>query len=176
MKTKLLIFLVLCLQLGYSQKIEDAKFDKFDSTYNISTKDEPLVGKILRKHFLSVRIHYNWLQKTEFAYNPNAKYFYVILGFKTDIITSTDNKSEIKIQFVDGTFGTYNLPNAKYQIVTEIGLVGFDVHLGDKLFTTDIKAIRISTTDTRLDYEIPAKKASFIKNALALLKAESEKL
>ena len=56
-----------------------------------------------------------------------------------------------------------------------MGFVNFSIPLSDKLFTTDIKAIRIKTSQTDIDYEIPTKKASFIKDALTLVKIESEK-
>jgi len=175
MKKIFCILLALYSQGSYSQKIEDKKFDKFDSTYTISTKDETLVGKLMGRTFLFVRASFSWYRKAEFTNLPNAKSFRVLFGFKTNIVTSVDKGSEIKIEFADGTIGTYSRPDAQYQIVTEMGFINFNVPVNDKLFTTDIKAIRVRTSETNLDYEIPSKKASYTKNALALVKIESEK-
>jgi len=176
MKRLILILLTLFSLTSYSQKIEENKFDKFDSIYQISTKDEILVGKVLAKKYLYVNTSFNWFTRAEFINLSAAKSYKILIGFKTDIQTSTDNDTKIKVEFADGTFGEYSRPTAKYEIVTDMGFFIFDVPLGDKLFTTDIKTIRISTSDTNIDYEIPAKKASYIKNALTLTKSESEKL
>lgn len=175
MKKYIIILLALYSQESYSQKIEDKLVDKFDSTYTISTKAETLVGKLKGKTFLYVKGSFFWLRQAKFANLQDAKGFTILLGFKTDIVTSIDEGTEIKIEFADGTIGTYSRPSAKHQIVTEIGLINFDVPLEDKLFTTDIKAIRVRTSEINLDYEIPTKNASIIKNALALVKSESEK-
>src|ERR1035437_424407 len=125
MKKFLLILLALCSQASYSQKIGDKILDKFDSTYTISTKDETLVGKILGKNFLYVIIYYSWLKQAKFINRPDAKTFNVQFGFKTNIVTSIDNESEIKVEIADGTVGTYNLRNFNNQIVTEMGVISF---------------------------------------------------
>lgn len=175
MQRFLLILLTLCSQISYSQKIEEKSFDKFDSIYTISAKSETLVGKILGNKFLSSQIFYHSFKKAEFINSPGAKYFEVLILFKTDISTTTDNETKIKVEFADGTFGTYARPAAKSEIVTDIGAFSFQISLNDKLFKTDIKTIRISTSDANIDYNIPAKKASYIRKALILVKTESEK-
>lgn len=175
MKKILLGVLILFSQIGYSQKIGEKTFDKFDSTYEISTKDETLVGRALGYDYLYVQAYFLWQKKAKYINYPKAKSFSIIVGFKSHGVTSLDNKSVMKVEFEDETFGTYNNPNADYQIVSENGVVMFKVPLDDKLFTTGIKAIRIVTSDMNLDYEIPTKKRSYIKNALALVKTESEK-
>ena len=175
MKRFLLPLLTLCSLSSYSQNIGDKTFDKFDSTYSISTKDETLVGSKFGKNYLKVKIFYSWFKKARFVNHPEAKTYSVLIGFKTNTVTSTSNETEINVQFGDGTVVTYNRPDANYKVVSEMGYFIFDVPLGDKLFTNDIKAIRVRTSEINLDYEIPTKKASYIKNALALVKNESDK-
>lgn len=158
MKKSLLVLLTLCYQATYSQKIAEKKWDKFDSVYLISTKEETLAGSKIGRRFVNVKFFYTWLKKAEFIDVPNAKYFSILIGFKSELITSTDNKTEIKVEFMDGTFGTYTRPDAEYKMVTDVGFFIFNIPLDDKLFTTDIKTIRISTSDANQDYEISHQK------------------
>lgn len=176
MKMFFLILLTIYTQISYSQTIEENKFDRFDSIYTISTKNETLVGGISKLKYMYASTFFLWQAKAKFINLSSVKSYNILIGFKTNRLTSTDNQTKIKVEFVDGTFGEYDRPDADYQIVRDMGNFAFKVLLGDKLFTTDIKTIRISTSDANIDYEIPAKKSSYIKNALALTKSESEKL
>jgi hypothetical protein len=175
MKNILIILLTFSLSSSYSQKIQSKIFDKFDSVYTITTGDEALSGKILRGKYMYASISFHSYKKATFINLPNANYFSVLIGFVTNRVTTIDKKTEIKIEFVDGTFGTYNNPDLEYQIVTDMGFVNFHVSPKDKLFTTNVKTIRIATSDDNIDYDISSKKSSVIKEALVLVKTESEK-
>lgn len=175
MKKIILILFVFLNHLCYSQIIQEKKFDKFDSIYTVNTSNETLVGKILKWEYLYVNASFTWFMQTKFANSPQAKTFDVLIGFKTQVPTAIDDKTKIKIAFTDNTIGIYSRPDTKYQPVTDLGFYIFHVPLEDKLFTTDIKTIRIATTDTNIDYEIPKKKSSTLKDALLLVKNEVSK-
>lgn len=173
---RLFFFLIILFsKVSYSQKIEERNFDKFDSIYIISAEKETLAGKPFSSKYLYAQVRFSWLQQIKYINSPNKKLITVYIGFITDVPTIIDTETELKIQFADGTFGTYKRPDTKYQTVTELGIYAINVPVEDKLFMTDIKTIRIATSDTHIDYEIPTKKASVIRKALALIKSESEK-
>ncbi len=171
-----IIIVSLFFHEGYAQKVEERSFDKFDSVYTITTQDETLVGKFSAKKFLYTHTTFHWFKKAKFINLPTAKTFELLIGFKTDIPTAIDATTQIKVEFADGTIGVYTNPNSKYQIVTDMGFYIFHVATGDKLFNSDVKTIQIATSDTHIDYEIPAKKASYIKDALLFTFKESEKV
>ena len=173
---KFIFFLFTLISINsYCQKPE-IKFDKFDSVYTISTRDKLISGKALRGDFMYAHSIFTWLKKAEYKNADNAKFFEVLLSFATTHSTVIDSTTEIKIQFSDNSFATYKQFSGESQIVIETGAVLFEIPDDDKLFTTDVKTIRISTSDANMDFEIPEKKAGYIKNALMQIKVESEKL
>ncbi len=119
--------------------------------------------------------NFNWFKKAKHKDAPAAKYFEVILGFAAPHSTVIDGNTEIKIELSDNSFETYKQFSDEPHVAIGSGAVIFNVSLNDKLFTTNIKTIRIATSDTNNDFDIPEKKAASIKNALIKIKTESDK-
>lgn len=175
MKYLLLGLFLLFFSISNSQKIEKNIFDKFDSTLSIESKDETLFGRLGGRDYLYVRSFYKENRKLKNIVSPIIKEYLILFGFKTNNVIAINEKSDIKIEFTDGTIGIYN-SQYSYKIYTDFGIYSFYVKSDDKLFNTDIKSIRISTTDLNFDYDIPKKKTQTIKNLLTLIKLESEKV
>lgn len=129
MKRLLLTLLYFMFTIKLFSKIEENKFDKFDSIYTISSKNETLVGKVSEKKYLYVQTSFDWFKKAKFINLPSAKSYTILIGFKTGIPTSTDNETKIKVEFADGTLGEYSRPTAKYEIVTDMSFFIFKVSL-----------------------------------------------
>src|ERR1700733_5821793 len=98
MKKLLFIVLIVCSKASYSQKIASESLDKFDSIYTISTEDKIPVGRLSGSgKYLSATINYHWFKNARYINSPQAKYFEVLIGFKSGGVTATDDKTEVKI-------------------------------------------------------------------------------
>jgi hypothetical protein len=94
-----------------SQKIQKNAFDPIDSIYTISTKEEVLSGKLMRKDYLAFECNYADFRAGKYKSLENTKYLSVQFSFRIISVTSFDQKSIVKIQFDDNVVKEYNNTN-----------------------------------------------------------------
>jgi len=177
--TKLILVLTILPYLCFGQKIEENKYDKFDSAIKIKTTTEYLSSKKNDEQgelrtFVSSNIllspKYKDIQKKDAA---------IFLVFKSLGVTSLNDDSKTKIIFSDGSTGEYKYEGRTQIIGSEdVAIMYFivDLNSSDKIITQNIQSIRISLSDENRDFDLPINKQDIIKNCLSLVKSELDKI
>lgn len=171
MKQLMLLSLSLAPLFCLSQKIDENKYDKFDSLYTVKTKSETLTGGLMRSTYLSFVATKHKYLSLRFTKTPGEVGYSVLLTFKPQTTISLDESSEIKVEFADGKIVTYKNERS-YHVYSsgDFAGVGIFVKADDPLFTGTVKSIRISSTSANDDFELKGKDQSVINKSLVLLK------
>jgi len=167
---------LLMPMMAFSQRIEENKFDKFDSVWKVSTN--LIYFNKSKKDIAFVASYYDLMQVKHKGVKPHYTGFFF---FKSNSVTSIDeNKSSVQVEFTNGKINSYQYKGS-YDIISSDEMAGMYVGIPDEdgeyddLFSEPIKSIRINTTDRQLDYEIKEKNSNLVIDCLKLVKDEVSK-
>ena len=167
-KISLLIVAVFLSLTSISQTIAENAFDKYDSVHVIKTTRE----RLSRKGKLDVKItDYIFLaKKYKMAAQPFEPTIY--FWFSPDYVISVrKGDASAKVEFDDGTIKEYlHVGDTKIYGSDEMGSIYIVVEEEDKLYSHNIKSIRLSFSDGDKDYVIDDKKQGVVKELLQLVK------
>lgn len=159
-----------------AQKIEENKFDKYDSIWKVTSETVKLSNS---SGPLSMSVAYMDLQQEKFKVLPH-RYYTIYLRFVSRSVTSlNEDNSKVQIEFTNGKVNSYPY-KGNYKILSsnDYGTMYIqfdDDETDDLIFTEPIKSIRLHTRNSDYDFEIKDKKSKLIIEYLQAVKEEIKK-